>query len=338
VRAVAVVACVIAVAAPAAALAAPDASFALDYHAPDGAGCPTEPRLRDAVAKELGYDPFEILDDGASPTIVVVIGNARDGVHGRIEMRAAGGRHLGARELFAPSCAELTPALELAIAVAIDPLRAALPPLRPKTPPAAAATTTAPPTATTPPAQVSDDEVPLRPGPGAPARVGVGADLHLRVAFGVHTAIDVAPGPAFGFLGRVGFAARRWSVAVELRGDLPGSADADGGRVTAYTMAVFLAGCLQHKIVGFCALGGAGGQHVAGEGFLSSRESWVTYGALGGRIEVELPFTRVLAVTFRVDVLAPLTRTELYIGSGRPQLVFRTAAVSNTFGLAISTR
>lgn len=328
-RLAAVVACAIAVATAPARAAAPEPSFALVYTAPDATGCPTEEALRAAVAGELAYDPWDPVDDGTSPRIVVTVRGVRAGVHGRIEMRAAGGRHLGARELEAPTCAELTPALVLALAVAVDPLRAALPPPQPKSPPIAAAATVTPPTTATP--------GPLVVAP-SPARARFVDSVHLRVAFGVHTAVDLAPGPTLGFMGRVGFAARRWSSAVELRGDLLGAADADGGRVSATTMAAFLVPCVLHRIVAFCALAGAGGQEVAGSGFLASRSSWVPFAAVGGRVEVELAVSRVLAVAVRVDVLAPLTRTELFIGTERPQRVYRTAALSNTFGLALSTR
>jgi hypothetical protein len=333
VRLAAVVACAIAVT-PSRAHAQPDpAAFDLEYHAPDGVGCPTESALRSAVADELGYDPFEILDEDGATRIVVTLAAARAGVHGRIEMRLASGKRLGARELSAPTCGELTPALALAMAVAIDPLRAALPPPQPRTPPA---TTPAAPVA---PAQQDDAEVPQRPGPGSPARVGFADSVHLRIAFGIHGAIDSAPAPAVGFMGRVGFFARRWSAAVELRGDVPATAAVDGGHVTTAMLAVFVVPCVWHHSVAFCALGGAGGQYVSGgAGFIAPRESWVPFATVGARIELELAVTRVLAVTARVDVLAPVTRTELYVGTERPQRVYRTAAISNTFGLALTTR
>lgn len=127
-RVATVVAWVIAFASPPAAGAAEPPSFALSYQAPEGAGCPTEDAVRAAVTGELGYDPWDPVDDGASPRIGVTIRAARGGVRGRVEMRATDGRHLGARELEAPSCAELAGALTLAIAVAIDPLRAVAPP------------------------------------------------------------------------------------------------------------------------------------------------------------------------------------------------------------------
>jgi hypothetical protein len=139
-------------------------------------------------------------------------------------------------------------------------------------------------------------------------------------------------------MGRVGFAIRRWSAAVELRGDLPGSADIDGGRVSASTMAVFVVPCVHHRLVAFCALAGAGGQEVAGSGYVLARSSWVPYAAAGARIELELAVSRVMALLLHVDVLAPLTRAELYVGTERPQRVYRSEPISSSFGLLLSTR
>ena len=305
--------------------AAPEPSFALVYQAPDGAGCPTDEAVRAAVAAELGYDPWDPIDDGASPRIVVAIRSVRDRARGRIEMRARDGKRLGARELEGASCAELTPALELAIAVAIDPLRAGARPA-PATETPAAVPSLTPPLA------------PLVVVVAPPRRARYVDEVRLRVAFGVQGTVDAAPGPTFGFMGRVGFGARRWLAAIELRGDLPGSADVDGGRVSASTMAAFLVPCVYHHIVAFCALGGGGGQEVAGSGYLSSRSSWVPYAAVGARVEVELPVSAAMSVLIHVDVMAPLTRTELYVGTERPQRVYRSSPISNSFGVALSTR
>ena len=317
------------VASSTAARAAAEPSFALVYQAPDGAGCPTEDAVRASVAGELGYDPWDPVDDGASPRIRVAIRAVRGGVRGRVEMRETDGRTLGARELEAASCAELAGALALAIAVAIDPLHAAPPAPPPATPPRPA---TAPPPPAPPPLALS------RPAAPPSKRPRLVDELRLRVAFGVQGTVDAAPGPTFGFMGRVGFVLRRWSLAVELRGDLPGSADVDGGRVSASTMAAFLVPCVAHRVVAFCVLGGAGAQDVAGSGYLLSRESWVPYAAFGARLEFELAVSRSMAVLLHVDVLAPVTRAELYVGTERPQRVYRSAPVSSSFGLALSTR
>jgi hypothetical protein len=325
-RLAALSACVLAVVSPTAARAASPPSFALVYQVPPNAGCPSSETVRAAVTGELGYDPWDPVDDGGSPRIVVAIRAVHDGVRGRVEMRATDGKHLGARELEAPSCGELTGALELAITVAIDPFHASASPKR--------SPTSVKPTA---PASVAPPVL-LAVAAPPPRRHRLIDDMTLRVAFGVQGTVAAAPGPTFGFMGRVGFALRRWSLAIELRGDLPGSAEIDGGRVSASTMAAFLVPCVFHRIVAFCALGGGGGQEVAGSGFLASKSSWVPYGAVGARIEIELAVSRVMAVLLHVDVMAPVTRAELYVGTERPQRVYRSAAISNSFGLLLSTR
>jgi hypothetical protein len=337
VRFAAFVACVLPIVSATAARAETEATFALAFQAPEGAGCPTEEALRASVADELGYDPWDPVDDGTSPRIVVVIHGVRGGVRGRVEMRAVDGKRLGARELEAARCGELSRALALAIAVAIDPLRAV---------------TTAPsPSASSPPSSSSTANAAAAPSaPAAPPPLAVAAtpeprppsrfvdEARLRVAFGIQGTVDAAPGPTFGFMGRVGFAIRRWSAAVELRGDLPGSADIDGGRVSASTMAAFVVPCVHHRLVAFCALAGAGGQEVAGSGYVLARSSWVPYAAAGARIELELAVSRVMALLLHVDVLAPLTRAELYVGTERPQRVYRSEPISSSFGLLLSTR
>ncbi len=321
-RLVAGVTCVLAVVSTA--RAAPDAQFALVYEAPDGAGCPTAEALRASVTGELGYDPWDPVDDGSSPRIVVVIRGSRDGVRGRVEMRAPDGRRLGAREIEAARCGELSQTLELAIAVAIDPLRAAVLP--------------APRTREPPPPPKPRVELPPPRIVVPPPKPRLVDEIRLRVAFGIQGSIDAAPGPTFGFMGRVGFALRRWSLSAELRGDLPGSASVDGGQVSASTMAAFLVPCVEHRIVAFCLLGGGGGQEVAGSGYVLARSSWVAYAAVGARIEAGFPLNHAFALLIRVDLLAPLTRADLYVGTERPLRVYRSAPLSNSFGLALSTR
>jgi hypothetical protein len=336
----ALVACVVPFVCSPTASAAPRPSFAIAYQAPEGAGCPTEDAVRASVTAELGYDPWDPVDDGTSPRIAVTIRGHHAGVRGRVEMRATDGRHLGARELEAASCAELAGALVLAIAVAIDPLRAVAPPPKPSGTAAAgsvganggAATSAS--AAVTKPASDTPPAVPAPP----PHRPGLVDEIRLRVGFGVQGTIDAAPGPQIGFMGRVGFALRRFSLAVELRGDLPGSGGVDGGHVSASTMAAFFVPCVSHRVVAFCLLGGGGGQEVAGSGYLLSRSSWVPYAAVGARIEIELALTRIIALDLHVDLMAPITRAELYVGTERPQRVYRSEPVSSSLGLLLSTR
>jgi len=315
----------------AAARAESEPRYALSYERPAGLGCPSAAALRAEVALELGYDPFT--DEAVITSIVVAIHAAAHGVRGRIEMREIDGVSLGARDLTAGSCAELTPALALAIAVAIDPLRAGTS----RAPPAAAPATAPPATATTAPATTAATAPPgiARPAARRPRFVDA---IRLRMAVGAGASIDSAPGPAFGFAARVGAATPRASLSLELRGDLPAGRETLGGSAVASLMAVLLVACAHHRGLGVCALGGAGGQEVSGSGYLSAKSFWVPWAALGGRIELALPVSRQLAVTLHVDLLAPITRTQLQLGSSRPLVVYRTAPLCNTFEITLSTR
>lgn len=307
--------------------------YQLAYEPPPADDCPTEAALRDSVAAELGYDAFT---DDATRTIVVTIRPQRGRVRGRIELRAEDGRRLGARELSASSCAELTPALALALAVAIDPLRAGAHAPAAASPPVARAAESPPPSLTP---ELPPLLLPAKPEPPPSRWARLVASLQVRVAIGVHLAVESAPGPAFGFLGRVGVGGRRWTLAVEGRGDLQGASVAEGGRALSSLMAASLVPCVHHRAVAFCAVGAVGGQNVEGDGYFASRSSWVPWAALGGRVELELPVNRLLSVLLRLDVLAPLTRTVLVIGSPPVEtVVYRTAPICNTFGVALSTR
>jgi hypothetical protein len=158
------------------------------------------------------------------------------------------------------------------------------------------------------------------------------------MAVGVGAAIDTAPGPALSFTARVGGTNDRWSLATELRGDLPASHESLGGRAIASLMAALVVACRHHRAIAFCAVVGAGGQEVSGSGYLAARSFWVPWAALGGRVELTLPLSHQLALALRVDVLAPVTRTQLEVGVGRPFVVYQTPPVCNTFGIALSNR
>jgi hypothetical protein len=85
------------------------------------ARCPDEAGLRRGVAERLGYDPFSA---GAERTVFARI-TRRDGeIRARVELRTATGTVLGERELSSEreDCGELGAAVELAIAVAVDPI------------------------------------------------------------------------------------------------------------------------------------------------------------------------------------------------------------------------
>jgi hypothetical protein len=129
------------------------------------------------------------------------------------------------------------------------------------------------------------------------------------------------------------------TLGLDLRGVLPTSAPASfGGSVVGSLASAIVAGCVRHRVLAVCALAGAGVERGSGIGYDQPRTVDAPWVALGARLAAEVPFARVLALQGLVDVLAPLTRTDLYIGpvdGGR--LVYRTPAVASALGVGLVT-
>src|SRR5438128_1351366 len=100
----------------------------LDYTRGAGAeSCPDQRSLEDAVSARLGYPPFRT---DAARTLTARVSASGRGLLARMELRDAGGNLLGKRDLAGAGegCGELAAAMELAIAIAIDPASATRPP------------------------------------------------------------------------------------------------------------------------------------------------------------------------------------------------------------------
>ena len=289
---------------PATAGATSRTKYALSYDARPSLGCPQAEQLRAAVAAELGYEPFA---DDASTALSITVRPSRAGVRGRVEMRLADGRRVGQRELTASSCEELTAALVLTVVMAIDPMRSVVPPKPTK------------PTKPQPQAQVAPTNA------IAPVAKRKPFDLdrpHLFIAADAHLAIQTAPAPAFGSSADVGVAAPHWSVAVELRGDVPSGADVLGARVTASLLLASFVPCGRYGFAAVCAIVGGGGQLISGAG----ASYWVGYGTAGARLELLVPVSRRIALLLRIDGVAPLIGKEAHVQSWRSPIAVSVGA------------
>lgn len=297
---------------PATAAAESEPKHALSYEARASLGCPSEDQLRAAVAAALGYQPFA--DD--APTIVSIsVRAAHQAVRGRIEMRLADGRRVGQRDLTAPTCEELWPALVLTVAMAIDPMRSVGTPKPP--------VKTMPPKPPSPPKPAP--EVPLSPVTGPPVvrRSRFTFEKpHLFVAADAHVDIQSAPAPAFGLSADIGAAASHWSAAIEFRGDVPSSASVDGSRVTASSVLAAFVPCGRYGFAAVCAIVAGGGQSISGNGF----SYWTGYGTAGGRLEVELPVSRRFALLMRLDGVANIVGKEVSGQSWRSPIAVSVGA------------
>jgi hypothetical protein len=137
--------------------AKPSQAAQLSYLRGPGAQlCPEEAFLREAVAAELGYDPFA---ENARRKVSATIEREGSRLRAHVEIHDAQGRPQGARDLTTETldCNELVSSIALAVSIAIDPRAAAQ-----SRPPAPARPTTP---WTAPAAPVAEPP----PGPSAPA-------------------------------------------------------------------------------------------------------------------------------------------------------------------------
>ena len=305
-------------------LVAPLESARLVYQRGRGAeACPNGAALAAEVIARLGYDPFA---DGAARTLEVTI--ALEG--GALSARLA----LGAPETAQPSthrlvstaldCSVLHPALALAIALAIDPARAlaldAAPALR--APPAAPSTVAPPPVA--PPPRTSAG------GVAAPRPRGHGA-----LYAGAYAAVAAGPATTGGVDVGGGVVYRRFSIAAELRGDIPSSGGVLGGNVEVGRVLVGVVPCFRAAAFGICGLASVGVSLARGRGFVVSRSAQAPFVAVGARLLAEIPLARRIALGLHADVLGLLTRLVLRVDA---TVSYADAPASGTFGLDLIGR
>jgi hypothetical protein len=292
-------------------------------------GCPDEPALRRAITAQLGRDPFAGDGDGRDAVALDIRRANKQQLRARIELREEDGAILGARELRGNDCAELAPAMTLAIAMAIDALAGPRPPVPP--PPGTPVASAAPPPA---PAvtQALDDEVPTFEKPPKP-------HLEWNVSLGLLGAVDATTLAAFGLTVEADLVRSAYSVGVELRGDLPASASVGSANVNASLWTGSVVPCLRHKFAALCALVSLGAEKAEVTLLapfmqqLSMTRFWL---GLGVRMALEIPVHKRLALRLHADVIAPLLRHQLPApGDSVGGFYYVTPPVSSSFGLAL---
>ena len=286
--------------------------------------CPDEPTLREAVTAQLGYDPF-----GDGPlTVTATIERLDGGLLARIELSDAEGAPMGARSLRGHDCGELAPAVELVLGLAVEPLRELAQTTgrkMEKTDPWTGALPEHGP-------QALDSEVPTVQKSRRRWPVGIEASV------GIAAALDAGPTPAFAFTVHLGINRTRWSLGVEMRGDVPASApSAFGGRVETALIIGMIVPCVRHKVASICAIAAIGAERGDGGGYNAPRTVSGFYAAFGGRLAFDVPLPAPMAIRVNADLLAPVTRMELYAGSlgDLGHRLYRTPPVSSALGLAI---
>lgn len=241
-----------------------------------------ETKLRQAVASRLGYDPFV----AKAPVRVVV----RLGGSGPLSAQVSILRPnapLAERTLTGNAdCNDLTEALALALAVAVDPLVLTRPlplapvPAQPPAPPAA------PPTA-------------LR------------RELDLAASVALESQPGIAGGLRLGAQVGNGF----WSVRLEGYVLLPSrAAIVGGGSVEGLSVGGMVGPCLRVKILSGCLLARGGALRFEGHGLDVTRSGWLGTFAAGTRLGAEWPLESAVAGFAALEAWVPVTQIDLRVG------------------------
>lgn len=297
--------------------AAPQAQLA--YRVQNGiSGCPDERWVRAAVAARLGRDPFS---DGAAARIEVNIGSdTPPALEAQLLVTRENGR-VGRRLLDSPSgdCMELASAVELAIALSLDPT---MRPAKPEPEPEPVAVAPAPPRPMVTPVV----PVEVKPAPRVP------------VAFRAHAALLGTAGAVPGFTGGLlvggGVAISRFSVALEARAHLPTGVVVGERRVGTFLFLGSLVPCLGLGVFQGCLVGSLGALQFEES---SSRQTSLMAQA-GARVALRFEPWDHVVVSPWVEGAAVLTRTTLSL-DGQPLWVTWPVAISGgvTFEWSISS-
>lgn len=273
-------------------------AFFLTWSAP--AECPSREQVAADIARLVAGEPR--LQDGSDLRADVTVSR---GPSWSAELTTEHAGRIGHRRIEAPSCQTAAEAIELILALSIDP---------------DAVSTTARPATT--------------PAPGA-AHAPPGAERQVKFLLGVHAQgrVGTLPGTDVGIGLGIGLAGARWSA--ELRGTyglrrdqtaaLPSGA---AGRFDIVTGS--LTGCIDfgrtRLAFGPCAVGEAGRASATGYGATAGFSKNVLWLAIGGGLYSSVALSRRLRASIEVDALAPLYRPD-YVFTDMPGVVYAAPPV-----------
>lgn len=273
----------------------------------DASDCADEEELRDAVKARLGFDPFS---KSAPTTIEVHVERKAEQLTSLVRIMSDGPPLERSLTSSGKDCTELSQAIALAVALAIDPLSTA-----PKAAPA--------PT----------------PVPGLPAVVMVAptppneekpVEVQGLLQASLLGAVGSEPGPTAGLAFGGGLRLAKFSAWLEARADLPGSLAVDTGRVRANLLAASLLPCLHLGVFRGCVLMQAGVLRAEGDQLIDAKQLVFPHLALGARLGAEWPSTGRWAVVGQLDLAAPLIRTSLKVND---RTAWSSAPLSASLGL-----
>lgn len=297
-------------------------------------GCPSVQQIRASVAARLGYD----LSSAGEALVLVRFSRTDTELHADLQLFDAEGTEVGSRQLSGRSgaCRELADSVELAIALAIDPLVSARDPDAPPSDPGPGGDPT-PPDERAPEPEPEPSPSPTDPVRSAEAPVkaeddGPSERARLRVGLLGSLVLGGAPSVTGGAWITAGFELGWFVLDVSARFDAPVSEPTGDGEFTTSLTAFHLGLCGKTGWAGACVVGAAGPFRSSSEGFEGGRSVVTPWAAIGGRVFGEVPLTPNLRIAGRLDLLAVVAHTSVRVDDVE---VWSTGPAVFVFGLGL---
>lgn len=281
-------------------------------------GCPNRERLVRAVAARLGANPFT---DEANEAVSVRVHRAGDSLSAQVVRSGPEGER-GRRDLTSPTldCTELFRALELAVAIAIDPRAGLARPSAPSLPPAS------PPSS---PIQAPAES----PLPPEAVQALPQTPTHVHLGLGPSGSLGSGPTATLGLVLIAGLQHGSFELGLGGRVELPSQLGLSPGNIRTQAVVGNLSVCLAVLFLRACALGEAGALRVTSEGLTPAVQQTAVLAGLGGRVAAHFQPWEYLAVRPFLDVTATLARTSVRADGA---VVWTTPPAMGTLGVALS--
>ena len=288
--------------------------------------CPTEPELKQAVARRLGRSPFT---PDAPRHMAAVIWSENDELHGRLRLYDNAEKMTGERNVSTRgTCAELAESLALAIAIAIDPL--AQPTKRRLSP------SPYPPPTDTAPSLGSPDNPVKKKSETASVRASsrrAPSPPKLTIAVGAFGDIGTAPGVAWGIDGGLGAKWTHTAIALSFRYGFRSSDALNPGKVSVGTADAHLTACYHYVSLMGCAVVTAGAMRGQGEGLSDAKTVYLPIILAGARIGIEHVVWRRAFIRIYAELSGAITHNELR-EDGTEAVLFETGPLIIAWGFA----
>jgi hypothetical protein len=281
--------------------------------------CPTENMVRNAVSERLGYIPWR---PEAPMTVETTFKVRSDIIHAHIAVldetgALVGERHIRSRE----NCMEVAKAVELAVAIAIDPLSID------RVPEVADETASEAPEETAPEKVTETTECPEVPPP-------VDRDPTLLADVGGLGAWRTAPSITGSIIAGLRM---RWETAalgLIFRFDFPASKDLRPGTLSAHQILVELAPCFHFRYALACGVITGGVLRTDVSGLVDAKRATLPSLSAGIRAGVEIPVGSMVTVRLFADMPVSLIRNTLR-ETGTGELFWKTPPFALVWGVAL---